>query len=157
DDFKRVNDTLGHHVGDDLLVRFADRLRNSVRPGDHVARLGGDEFAVIVQDADESGVRSVGERIRGALFEPIQLLALALDIEVSIGIALCPEHGEDSDTLLRCADVAMYVAKETHCSIETYAVERDRNSADRLALLADLRQALDDNALELYYQPKVAT
>jgi diguanylate cyclase (GGDEF)-like protein len=156
DDFKRINDTLGHHVGDDLLIRFADRLRNSVRPGDQVARLGGDEFAVIVQDADESGVRSVCERIRAALFDPIQLLALALDIEVSIGIALCPEHGEDSDTLLRCADVAMYVAKESRAGIETYAVERDRNSTDRLELVGDLRQALDENALELYYQPKVA-
>ena len=155
DDFKRINDTLGHHVGDDLLICFAERLRNSVRPGDQVARLGGDEFAVIVQDADESAVRSVGERIRAALFDPIQLAALTLDIEVSIGIALCPEHGADSDTLLRCADVAMYVAKEARAGIETYAVERDRNSTDRLELLGELRQALDEDALELYYQPKV--
>jgi EAL domain-containing protein (putative c-di-GMP-specific phosphodiesterase class I) len=110
---------------------------------------------VIVKNADESAVRSVGERIRAALFDPIQLAALTLDIEVSVGIALCPEHGADSDTLLRCADVAMYVAKEARAGIETYAVERDRNSTDRLELLGELRQALDEEALELYYQPKV--
>jgi diguanylate cyclase (GGDEF)-like protein len=157
DDFKRINDTLGHHVGDDLLVRFAERLRASVRPGDGFARLGGDEFAVLVQGAGEAEVRSVAERIRAAVFEPIQLLGIALDVEMSIGLALCPEHGADADTLLRCADVAMYAAKESHAGIECYALERDRNTTDRLGLLGDLRQALEDNVLELHYQPKVAT
>ena len=157
DDFKRINDTLGHHVGDDLLIRFAERLRAAVRPDDEVARLGGDEFAVIVRAAAEPAVRSIAERIRASLFDPIELHGLSLDIELSIGIAICPDHGLDGDTLLRRADVAMYSAKETHVGIECYAIERDRNSADRLGLLGDLRQALDENALELHYQPKVRT
>jgi diguanylate cyclase (GGDEF)-like protein len=155
DDFKQINDALGHHVGDNLLMNFAARLRNSIRPDDEVARLGGDEFAVIVHAADDLEVRSVAHRIRAAFFDPIQLQGLALDVEMSIGIASCPEHGRDGDTLLRCADVAMYAAKATHAGIECYAVERDRNSADRLGLLGDLRQAIDDDELELHYQPKV--
>ena len=157
DDFKQINDTLGHHVGDDLLMCFAERLRAAVRPDDEVARLGGDEFAVIVQEAEEAEVRSVAERIRASLFDPIQLQGVSLDIEISIGIAICPYHGKDGDTLLRCADVAMYSAKETHAGIDCYAIERDRNSPDRLSLLGDLRQAIDENALELHFQPKLRT
>ena len=156
DDFKRINDTLGHHVGDDLLICFADRLRAAVRPDDQVARLGGDEFAVIVQAAGEPEVRTIAERIRASLFDPIQLRGISIDMEMSIGIAICPNDGRDGDTLLRCADVAMYSAKESHVGIECYAPERDRNSTDRLGLLGDLRQAIDDDALELHYQPKVA-
>jgi diguanylate cyclase (GGDEF)-like protein len=156
DDFKRINDTLGHHVGDDLLTHFAERLRAAIRPSDQVARLGGDEFAVIVQDAEEDEVRSVAQRIRASVLDPIQLHGLALDVEMSIGIAICPNHGQDGDTLLRCADVAMYSAKETHAGVECYAVERDRNSADRLGLLGDLRRAIDEHQLELYFQPKIA-
>jgi diguanylate cyclase (GGDEF)-like protein len=156
DDFKQINDTLGHHVGDDLLTHFAERLRAAVRPEDQVARLGGDEFAVIVQDATEDEVRSVAQRIRASVFDPIQLHGLALDVEMSIGFAICPDHGRDGATLLRCADVAMYSAKQTHVGIECYAPERDRNSTDRLGLLGDLRRAIDEHALELHYQPKIA-
>ncbi|MCU1656920.1 MAG: GGDEF-domain containing protein [Pseudonocardiales bacterium] len=157
DDFKRVNDSLGHQIGDHLLVRVAERLRMSVRPTDHVARLGGDEFAVIVLDAHESEVRAIAGRIRESLVEPIELRGLMLDVELSIGIAICPDHGTDGDTLLRHADVAMYVAKESRAGIETYSAECDRNSIDQLGLLGELRQALDDHALELHYQPKQST
>jgi diguanylate cyclase (GGDEF)-like protein len=157
DDFKRVNDTLGHQVGDGLLIKFAERLRTSVRPEDSVARLGGDEFAVIVQDATPEEVYAVADRIRLAMTEPITIDSLALDVDVSIGVANCPVHSQDGDTLLRYADVAMYVAKESGATVEVYATERDQNSADRLNLLGELRQALEDDALELYYQPKVAT
>jgi diguanylate cyclase (GGDEF)-like protein len=157
DDFKRVNDTLGHQVGDGLLVQFAERLRSSVRPSDRVARLGGDEFAVIVHDSQPADVFAVADRIRAALREPIEIESLALDVEVSIGIANCPGNSDDGDTLLRYADVAMYVAKEGRTTIEVYAAERDQNSADRLNLLGQLRQALVENAIELHYQPKVAT
>jgi diguanylate cyclase (GGDEF)-like protein len=156
DDFKRVNDTLGHQVGDTLLIVFAERLRASVRPGDEVARLGGDEFAVIVQDARPQDVYGVADRIRSSLVDPVAIETLALDIEVSIGIANCPEHTSDDDTLLRYADVAMYVAKESRTAIEVYAAERDQNSADRLGLLGQLREALDGDTLELHYQPKVS-
>lgn len=156
DHFKEVNDTLGHHVGDQLLIHFAERLSNSVRPSDHLARLGGDEFAVIVPDADEPTVLAVAERIRQAMSSPIALEGMLLEIEASIGVAMHPEHGLEPDDLLRLSDVAMYFAKDTRCGVATYSPQRDRNSADRLSLLAELRQALDEGGLALHYQPKVS-
>ncbi len=157
DDFKRVNDTLGHQVGDALLVQFALRLRESMRPDDLVARLGGDEFAVLVFDADEYSVQAVAERIRIANTRSIQLDDLSLEVDLSLGIAVCPAHGADSTLLLQRADVAMYVAKGKHTSTEMYSPARDHNSADRLALLGELRQAIENDVLELHYQPKVST
>jgi len=156
DHFKEVNDTLGHHVGDQLLVNFAARLSHSVRPGDHLARLGGDEFAVIVPDADEAEVLGVAERIRASLASPVALEGMMLEIEASIGLAMHPDHAYQAEDLLRLSDVAMYVAKETRCGVATYSAHRDRNSADRLTLLSELRQALDEDALTLQYQPKVS-
>jgi diguanylate cyclase (GGDEF)-like protein len=154
--FKEINDTLGHHVGDQLLIKFADRLAKAVRKSDQVARLGGDEFAVIVPNADEAEARAVADRIRASLTEPIALEGMLIEVEAAIGIALQPDHGRHADDLLRLADVAMYVAKETREGIVTYSVQRDRNSADRLTLLGELRQALDDDVLELHYQPKIS-
>ena len=156
DHFKEVNDTLGHHVGDQLLVHFAERLSHSVRPGDHLARLGGDEFAVIVPDADEPTVLAVAGRIRAALSTPIALEGMLLEIEASIGVAMHPDHGLLAEDLLRLSDVAMYFAKDTRCGVATYSAQRDRNSTDRLSLLAELRQALDEGGLTLHYQPKVS-
>jgi diguanylate cyclase (GGDEF)-like protein len=157
DDFKRVNDTLGHQVGDRLLVQFASRLRDAVRPEDLVARLGGDEFAVVVYDAREPEVVVIAERIHAAVSDSIEVGGLSLEVGASIGISVCPEHGSDASTLLRRADVAMYNAKEKRTRIEVYHSERDLNSADRLGLLGELRQALVDDELELHYQPKVGT
>ncbi|HTZ42870.1 MAG TPA: GGDEF domain-containing protein, partial [Jatrophihabitans sp.] len=156
DHFKEVNDTLGHHVGDQLLINFAARLSHSVRPGDHLARLGGDEFAVIVPDADEGEVLGVAERIRASLASPVALEGMMLEIEASIGVAMHPDHALFAEDLLRLSDVAMYIAKETRTGIATYSAHRDRNSADRLTLLGELRQALDEGALTLQYQPKVS-
>src|SRR6185437_11099328 len=155
DHFKEVNDTLGHHVGDQLLAHFADRLRKAVRPTDHLARLGGDEFAVIVPDSSEAEVLTVADRIRAALVNPIELEGLWLEIEASIGLAMHPEHALLAEDLLRLSDVAMYVAKESRCGVAAYSAQRDHNSADRLSLVGELRQALDDGALTLHYQPKV--
>jgi len=157
DDFKRVNDTLGHQVGDRLLIEFAARLSEGVRPEDFVARLGGDEFAVIVYDTDEAEGRRVAERLRSSVSQSIDLGGLTFEAEASVGLALCPAHGTDGTTLLRRADVAMYTAKANRMRVEVYSPERDLNSADRLGLLSELRQALADDALELYYQPKVST
>ena len=156
DRFKEVNDTLGHHVGDQLLIHFAERLSNAVRPSDHVARLGGDEFAVIVPDADEAEALSVAERIRASLEHPVSLEGMRLEIGASIGLAMHPEHALLAEDLLRLSDVAMYVAKESRGGVVTYSSHRDRNSTDRLTLLGDLRQALDSDALSLQYQPKVS-
>ncbi len=157
DDFRQVNDTLGHQVGDAMLVHFAQRLQAAVRSTDLVARLGGDEFAVLVLDTDEEGVCDIAARIHAANVHPIELEALPLEIAVSIGIAVCPQHALDATMLLQRADVALYTAKETHTLSEVYSVASDHNSTERLGLLAALRQALDDDALELYYQPKVST
>lgn len=156
DHFKEVNDTLGHHVGDQLLIHFSERLRNAVRVGDHLARLGGDEFAVIVPVADEAEVRGVAERIRDSLLNPIALEGMLLEIEASIGLAMHPEHATHAEDLLRLSDVAMYVAKEARSGVATYSADRDRNSANRLTLLGELRQALDNDLLTLQYQPKVS-
>ncbi|HEY2042363.1 MAG TPA: EAL domain-containing protein [Jatrophihabitans sp.] len=156
DHFKEVNDTLGHQVGDRLLTHFAERLTHSVRPTDLVARLGGDEFAVIVPDAGEEQVRTVAERIRTSLVDPLVLEGMLLEIEASIGIAMFPRHAATADDLLRLADVAMYNAKESRAGVLTYSAGRDPNSANRLSLLGELRQALDDGVLELHYQPKLS-
>ena len=156
DHFKEVNDTLGHHVGDQLLIHFAERLSRSVRPTDHLARLGGDEFAVIVPDANEAEALGVAERIRASLVSPIELEGMWLEVEASIGLAMHPKHALHAEDLLRLSDVAMYVAKETRSGVATYSAHDDRNSADRLTLLGELRQALDDDALTLHYQPKVS-
>jgi len=156
DDFKTVNDTLGHQVGDALLAEISGRLASSLRPGDLVARLGGDEFAVLVHDADLTEVRRVAERLRDGVGSTVALESMSLDVRMSIGIAGCPEDGTDGAVLLRHADVAMYRAKHERTGVEVYAAEHDDNSMARLALLSDLRRALAvEDQLELYYQPKV--
>ncbi|MBI1377692.1 MAG: EAL domain-containing protein [Frankiales bacterium] len=156
DRFKEVNDTLGHAAGDALLEVVARRLVGAVRPGDTVARLGGDEFAVLLPDVDHpTDAVEVAGRIKQALSEPIRLEGLLMDVDVSIGIALSPQHGEDVDVLLRHADVAMYVAKGEQTGIEIYDAARDPNSPSRLGSVTALREALDQHQLELHYQPKV--
>jgi diguanylate cyclase (GGDEF)-like protein len=157
DRFKEVNDTLGHHVGDRLLEMVAQRIQGVLRGDDLVARLGGDEFAVVMpQLASDREAADVSRRVRDALIEPFQLEEVLLELEASIGIALYPEHGTDVEQLMRRADVAMYLAKEQHTGVEVYDPARDRNSTDRLGLLAALRRAMDAGELELHYQPKVS-
>ncbi len=155
DRFKEINDTLGHQVGDALLELVGQRLAAVVRPEDTVARLGGDEFALLVTDVGhwENAVE-VAERVRAALAEPFRHDGMSFEIEASIGIALHPDHGHDFETLLKRADVAMYVAKERNTGIEIYSSETDRHSTIRLGMLAELRNALENNELELHFQPK---
>jgi diguanylate cyclase (GGDEF)-like protein len=157
DRFKEVNDTLGHDRGDDLLVEVAARLRGTLRRGDTLARLGGDEFAVLLCDLpDRSTVADLAARLHEALRRPFSLNGVAVELEASIGAALCPEHGSDVNTLVQRADVAMYEAKRTNAAVATYSRDRDPHSADRLGLLAELRRALACDELVLHYQPKVA-
>ena len=157
DRFKEVNDTLGHQTGDRLLQIVAQRLREAVRPEDTVARLGGDEFAVLLAPVrDEEAALEVARRIGVALAEPFQLEGMLLELEGSVGVALAPAHGTDVEQLLRCADIAMYVAKDERTGVETYAASRDRHSPNRLGLLGSLRKGIDDGELELHYQPKVS-
>jgi diguanylate cyclase (GGDEF)-like protein len=156
DRFKEVNDALGHHYGDQLLVQVGQRLRGALRAVDTVARLGGDEFAVLlprVETAD--GAVAVARKLQAALAEPFVLEDLALDVEASIGMAIYPQHGSDTDELLQRADIAMYVAKDTHAEFLLFDPKLDQHSPERLALLGELRPAIDRQQLVLHYQPKV--
>jgi len=155
DRFKEVNDTLGHAVGDRLLVEVAARLRGVARPSDTVARLGGDEFAVLLPTADAVRVGAVAAALRPALEESVEIDGQTLSVGVSIGSARCPDHGADGTTLLRHADVAMYVAKRGGLGHVAYNPAHDAHDAARLALVADLRRALDRDELTVHYQPKV--
>jgi len=155
DRFKEVNDTLGHHNGDLLLQEIGARLRGGLRESDSVARLGGDEFGLLLPNvADGAEALMLGERVRAVLRRPFTLEGVTLDVEASIGIAIYPEHGDDVDSLLQRADVAMYLAKEDRSGCELYASDRDEYSPHRLALAAELRRALDEKELVLHYQPK---
>src|SRR4051794_34764852 len=157
DRFKEVNDTLGHDHGDELLEVVAERLGGALRHGDTLARLGGDEFAVVLTDLPHRGAAAeLAGRLQEALRRPFALRGIAVELDASIGVALCPEHGRDVTTLLQRADVAMYDAKRSQRRIETYASERDPYSAARLSLLGELRRAIENDELVLHYQPKVA-
>jgi diguanylate cyclase (GGDEF)-like protein len=152
--FKEVNDTLGHHYGDDLLLQVAGRLRESLREADSVARLGGDEFAVLLPISGWEEALAATQRVGAALHEPFSTYDIALDVDASIGVALA-EPGDDVETLLRHADVAMYEAKAAHHPFARYEASRDDNNLSRLVLLGDLRRAIAGGELTLHYQPKI--
>ena len=156
DRFKEVNDTLGHDTGDRLLEEVAARLQGVVRRGDTLARLGGDEFAVLLRGLPDRGMAAeLAGRLQEAIGRPFMLNGVAAVLDASIGIAHCPEHGTDVHTLVQRADVAMYDAKRSRTSIETYSSERDPYSSERLQLLGELRAAIGNGELVLHYQPKV--
>jgi diguanylate cyclase (GGDEF)-like protein len=155
DHFKDVNDTLGHQVGDEVIVAVSERLRTVFRAGDLIARLGGDEFAVLVYDVVGADARELATRVASALGDPLQLTGTRISVTASIGVALAPDHGRSSELLLREADVALYVAKERRGIAAFYEPERDRTSLERVALANDLRDALDGaGGLFTVYQPK---
>jgi diguanylate cyclase (GGDEF)-like protein len=153
--FKDVNDTLGHHRGDLVLQAVGPRLRASFRGEDLVARLGGDEFAVFMPGTDASAAQAAVERLQDALHKPVDIDGISIELDASIGLAWYPEHGDDVDTLLQRADVAMYRAKASHHSLVIYRAEDDYHTPERLVLAADLRRALAANQLVLHYQPQV--
>jgi diguanylate cyclase len=156
DRFKEVNDTLGHHHGDQLLIQVGQRLQAALRQVDTVARLGGDEFAVLLPRIETGdGAVTVARKLQAALEAPFVLDGLTLDVEASIGLALYPEHGNDPEELLQRADIAMYTAKATHAGFVLFDPSQDQHSPRRLALLGELRRALDLRQLRLHYQPKV--
>jgi diguanylate cyclase (GGDEF)-like protein len=153
DQFKELNDTLGHHVGDELLRGVGPRLSATVRPGDVVARLGGDEFGVLLKDADADIAAELAVRLRAALGRAHPLAGISLHVGASLGIAAFPEHAQDASTLLRHADVAMYEAKRGRTGHAVYASEGDHHSRDRLELAGEMRHALANDELTLNYQP----
>ena len=156
DRFKEINDTLGHQMGDRLLSRVSERLRASLRATDMVARLGGDEFAVLLPGAEMRAATRLARKLLKALERPFEIEGHTLDIGASVGIAVCPEHGADVETLMRRADVAMYHAKSQGGGYALYAADQDPYSPDRLIIVGDLRQAIEQDKLELYYQVMVS-
>ncbi|HWE61085.1 MAG TPA: EAL domain-containing protein [Chloroflexota bacterium] len=154
DRFKAVNDSLGHRYGDLLLQQVALRLRNALQPADLAARLGGDEFALLLPETDQVSAMRTALRIRRILETPFQVEGHVLRVGASLGVALCPEHGTDVHTLLRCVDIAMYQAKRAQSGAVLYSVEGDSLGEWR-TLTGDLRQALTQEQLVLHYQPKL--
>jgi diguanylate cyclase (GGDEF)-like protein/PAS domain S-box-containing protein len=156
DRFKEINDTLGHHYGDQLLAQVGPRLSEGLREMDTVARLGGDEFAVLLPSVrDLQGATDVAHKLQAALSRPFQVDGVQLDVEASIGVVISGAHGDDASTLIQRADIAMYVAKQRNLGVSSYDREVDSNTPERLALLGDLRRALHDDELFMHYQPKV--
>jgi len=157
DGFKDVNDTLGHHAGDAILVEVANRLMATVGARGLVARLGGDEFAfVITEPTDIAELSDIGRQILGALSLPLTVGGLQLALRASLGASHAPQHGEDSSLLLRRADVAMYEAKSRGGGIELYDPGIDHHSTRRLLLSTDLRQAIGRDDLQVWYQPQAS-
>ncbi len=155
DRFKGINDTLGHAAGDEVLRRVAERLRGVLRDGGTVARLGGDEFAIVLTAADVDEVRAVARAIVGALRAPIEFEGQPIDVAASIGIALYPEDGIDAGTLMRRADIVMYVAKRSTASFAFYDERYEVAQRQHLSLLGELRRAVESAELRAYYQPKI--
>jgi diguanylate cyclase (GGDEF)-like protein len=157
DKFKRINDSLGHAVGDALLKKVAERLRASVRESDSVCRLGGDEFVILLSEVDSAAdVALVARKVSEQLQVPMRLGDMDLAITSSIGIALIPEDGSEGNELIRCADLAMYRAKERgRNNFQFYTAELNQSAVSRLELEHELRLALQQRQFLLHYQPIV--
>jgi diguanylate cyclase len=154
DRFKEINDTLGHQSGDELLKELATRLRALTTERVMLARLGGDEFGILAHGAGASVALDLAEHVRAAIEPPFLIQGIPLVIEASIGISIYPEHGDGVDALLQKADVAMYGAKDRRLGIAVYDGNLDTNTADHLALMSELRRALDAGEIVLHFQPQ---
>ncbi|WDT77410.1 MAG: EAL domain-containing protein [Candidatus Manganitrophus sp.] len=155
DRFKEINNILGHHYGDLVLQQVGPRLREVLRESDTVARLGGDEFAVLLLSIGLDGAILTAEKILRHFLTPFVVDCLSLEVGTSIGISLFPEHGDDANTLLRRADMAMYEAKQQSTGYAVYSPQHERHNSSHLILMGDLRHAIDRNELFLQYQPKI--
>ena len=156
DRFKEVNDTFGHQFGDALLKQVSFRLQNQLRGEDFAARLGGDEFAVVLPHAlDPGDAATTARRILATLEQPFVIDGQVLEVGGSIGIALFPQHGVDGRTLLRRADVAMYAAKQRQSGYSFHEENGDERTPDQLALVVELRGAIERSELTAFYQPKL--
>jgi diguanylate cyclase (GGDEF)-like protein len=156
DRFKEINDTLGHSTGDRVLRQLGPRLRDALGPDDLVARLGGDEFGVVlpsISDAEEASVAAAA--LLDAIRQPIEMGDASLSVDASIGIALYPEHGPGADILIQRADIVMYAAKDDNAGFLHYSPTFDQTSPMRLMLVRELRDAIAEDTLAVYFQPKV--
>ena len=155
DRFKPINDSLGHPVGDQVLQEVSRRLQQLLRGLEMAARFGGDEFAVLLPAGGAARAASVGQQIQRALETPIVTQGQPIDLSASIGVAAYPDHAEDVATLIRRADIAMYVAKRNNSGVVHYDPGFEHGKPSHLSLLGELRSAVEGDQLTLYYQPKV--
>lgn len=156
DHFKEINDTLGHQAGDALLRMIEPRITRVLPLGSMVGRLGGDEFAVLVPAlSDDHEASALARGIASELEEPFTLEGFNIEVKASIGIAIHPEDGRNSDELIKNADIAMYVAKSRGTVVERYESETDTHSTRRLEMVAEMRSAIADGDMPLYFQPKL--
>jgi diguanylate cyclase (GGDEF)-like protein len=157
DRFKEINDTLGHVVGDQALAEVGQRLAALLPDGASLARVGGDEFAILLTGLDDiARATDQAKVILEKMKEPIRLAGATLDVFGSIGVTVYPLHARDADGLMQRADVAMYLAKGAHSGFEVYGADRDQYSPSRLALVSELREAIDTEQLVVFFQPKVS-
>lgn len=157
DHFKNINDTLGHHTGDQFLITVANRIAAALSPKDTLSRLGGDEFILLLADTDTGGAVRVAERLLQLIAQPVPIEQHELTTTTSIGIAIYPNHGTDLETLYRCADIAMYEAKKAgRNSYRAFTPEMQSRSQRQVQLTAALRRALENDELALNYQPQVS-
>jgi diguanylate cyclase (GGDEF)-like protein len=151
--FKEINDTLGHPIGDRLLVGLGQRLRSAVRRSDVVARLGGDEFLIVLCEVDAAKALELSEKIVLSATQSMHFESMDVYPDISIGIAIYPQHGENSADLIRRADIAMYDAKQSRTSVAMYETGRDATHLRRLSLVNELRRAVAHDELVVHYQP----
>jgi diguanylate cyclase (GGDEF)-like protein len=155
--FKEINDTLGHSIGDQVLCEVGPRLTPLLRPGDTLARLGGDEFMVLLPSAGSAQAREVTARILRGMREPFALGELSVTVDASVGMVTYPTHGQDAETLVQRADIAMYLAKGRGGGEAMYDAADDPYDPGRLRLIGELREAICGGKLELHYQPQFST
>ncbi len=156
DNFKHVNDSLGHHVGDALLMAIAKQLRQNLRSRDTVCRISGDEFLVLAEGFQtQLEVKQLAEKLLEAVAAPVQIANTEISSTCSIGIALCPHDGDNFDTLCQKADMAMYQVKDTgRNSCSFFDIALSKQTEQTFNLLNDLKKALPEQQFELYYQPQ---
>ena len=155
DHFKEINDTLGHHIGDILLKEIGPKIHQNLRSVDTVARMGGDEFLLLLPKSNEEQSIEISKKILASISEPFLVDGHSLEINASIGIAIYPTHANNPNSLVRRADVAMYEAKHKKSGYNLYDSKADQHNPGRLTMMSDLRQAITQNQLSLYYQPKI--
>jgi len=155
DRFKEVNDTLGHDVGDEVLREVGRRLKEAIRAEDTVARLGGDEYVLLIHNLDPEDAELIANKIFAALDKPFHWQNQSIDLGASMGLSFYPSQCDDAGGLLRCADIAMYVAKRSGQGYALYSPDQELTSRDDLSLKSELREAIQSDQLSLYYQPQI--
>ncbi len=155
DHFKNVNDTLGHETGDRLLKAISQRFANAIRDIDMIGRLGGDEFAIVVSDAGKKQAELIAMKLQAALTAPVRIDEQHFAMAASMGIALFPGHASTPQSLMKRADIAMYSAKQNHEDYVFYHPSLDQHDPEKLALLSDLSKAVENDAFDVFFQPKL--